>query len=85
MSLAIAGYRVLLMLTTKIEDRVINKLFCLKVAMLCILFSLSQAANAQTQNLPLLPDNDTILLTVFLKHDQSMIKIQRRDVLKETC
>lgn len=29
-----------------------------------------------------LPDNDTILLTVFLKHDQTMNNVQRRDVLQ---
>lgn len=29
----------------------------------------------------LLPRNDTILLTVFLKHDQSMNNVQRRELL----
>lgn len=32
----------------------------------------------------LLPRNDTILLTVFLKHDQSMNNVQRRELLDRT-
>lgn len=32
----------------------------------------------------LLPQKDTMLLTVFLKHDQSMNNVQRRELLKET-
>jgi len=37
---------------------------------------------AQEQG-PLLPEKDTMLLTVFLKHDQSMNNIQRRELLDE--
>lgn len=33
---------------------------------------------------PLLPDNENILLTVFLKHDQSMNNGQRGELLNET-
>jgi len=36
------------------------------------------------ESLPILPDNETILLTVFLKHDQSMNNVQRRELLDET-
>lgn len=36
---------------------------------------------AQEQG-PLLADKDTMLLTVFLKHDQSMNNIQRRSLLE---
>jgi hypothetical protein len=35
---------------------------------------------AQEQG-PLLPDKDTMLLTVFLKHDQSMNNVERRALL----
>jgi len=35
---------------------------------------------AQEQG-PLLPDQDTMLLTVFLKHDQSMNNVERRALL----
>lgn len=31
---------------------------------------------------PLLPDNETILLTVFLKHDQSMNNVERAKILE---
>lgn len=43
---------------------------------------LASAAHVQAaENLPLLADNDTMLVTVFLKHDQSMNNIQRRELL----
>ena len=45
--------------------------------------SVSIAQEAPTQG-PLLADNDTILLTVFLKHDQSMNNDQRRELLDNT-
>jgi len=32
----------------------------------------------------LLPDSDTMLLTVFLKHDQSMNNVERGELLKNT-
>ena len=38
---------------------------------------------AQEQG-PLLADKDTMLLTVFLKHDQSMNNIERRTLLDES-
>lgn len=42
-------------------------------------------ASASAQPDPaLLPRNDTILLTVFLKHDQSMNNVQRRELLDRT-
>jgi len=31
-----------------------------------------------------LPDNDTILLTVFLKHDQTMNNVERGELLRDT-
>ena len=40
-------------------------------------------ASAQTAQGPLLPDNDTMMLTVFLKHDQTMNNVQRAELLRE--
>ena len=42
------------------------------------------ASIAQERPLPLLPDKDTMLLTVFLKHDQSMNNIERAELIKAT-
>ena len=42
------------------------------------------ASNAQERPLPLLPDKDTMLLTVFLKHDQSMNNDERAELIKAT-
>ena len=39
------------------------------------------ASSAQDRQLPMLPDKDTMLLTVFLKHDQSMNNVERRELL----
>ena len=50
----------------------------------CGLLVTYQTTFSQAENLPLLPDNESILLTVFLKHDQSMNNVQRRDVLEES-
>jgi hypothetical protein len=44
---------------------------------------ISSIGGAQDQG-PLLPDKDTMLLTVFLKHDQSMNNIERRALLDES-
>jgi len=41
---------------------------------------ISSIGGAQEQG-PLLPDKDTMLLTVFLKHDQSMNNVERRALL----
>ena len=41
------------------------------------------AAHAQTAGGPLLPDGDTMMLTVFLKHDQSMNNVQRAELLQD--
>ena len=38
---------------------------------------ISSIGGAQDQG-PLLPDKDTMLLTVFLKHDQTMNNVERR-------
>ena len=32
----------------------------------------------------ILPDNDTILLTVFLKHDQTMNNVERAELVRQT-
>ena len=48
-----------------------------------LLFLISTVGGAQDQG-PLLPDKDTMLLTVFLKHDQSMNNIERRALLDES-
>jgi hypothetical protein len=46
----------------------------------CLLLLISTISGAQEQG-PLLPDKDAMLLTVFLKHDQSMNNIERRALL----
>ena len=38
---------------------------------------------AQTAGGPLLPDSDTMMLTVFLKHDQTMNNVQRAELLRD--
>jgi hypothetical protein len=50
------------------------------------LLLLASAVPAQEGNRtpPLLPDKEAFLLTVFLKHDQTMNNIQRRDLLKKS-
>ena len=40
-------------------------------------------AFAQTTQGPLLPDGDTMMLTVFLKHDQTMNNVQRAELLAD--
>ena len=52
------------------------------VAILSIIL-ISSISGAQEQG-PLLPDNDTMLLTVFLKHDQSMNNIERRELINKS-
>ena len=44
---------------------------------------ISSIANAQEQG-PLLADKDTMLLTVFLKHDQSMNNVERGVLLDKS-
>ena len=39
---------------------------------------------AQTAQGPLLQDNDTMMVTVFLKHDQTMNNDQRAELLRDT-
>jgi hypothetical protein len=50
---------------------------------IAVLFAFT-ASNAQDRPLPLLPDKDTMLLTVFLKHDQSMNNDERAELIKAT-
>lgn len=50
------------------------------LAAICLALLISIIGVAQEQG-PLLADKDTMLLTVFLKHDQSMNNIQRRALL----
>ena len=40
-------------------------------------------ASAQSTRGPLLPDGDTMMLTVFLKHDQTMNNVQRAELLRD--
>jgi hypothetical protein len=47
-------------------------------------FLVCSTSNAQDRPLPLLPDKDTMLLTVFLKHDQSMNNDERAELIKAT-
>lgn len=53
----------------------------LGIACLALLISIIGVAQEQG---PLLADKETMLLTVFLKHDQSMNNIQRRALLEES-
>ena len=53
------------------------------IAATFLLLLISLVGGAQDQG-PLLPDKDTMLLTVFLKHDQSMNNIERRALLDES-
>ena len=53
------------------------------ITMFAVLFAFT-ASNAQDRPLPLLPDKDTMLLTVFLKHDQSMNNDERAELIKAT-
>ncbi|MBX2849447.1 MAG: hypothetical protein KTR16_14070 [Acidiferrobacterales bacterium] len=55
---------------------------------LCGLIFSSNVVLAQQGGAPrapaILPDSDNMLLTVFLKHDQTMNNRQRRDILQES-
>ena len=51
--------------------------------MIAVLFAFT-ASNAQDRPLPLLPDKDTMMMTVFLKHDQTMNNIERAELIKAT-
>lgn len=52
---------------------------------LCMLnTSMSAIAQDIDANRMLLPDKDTMLLTVFLKHDQTMNNVQRGELLRNT-
>ncbi len=48
-----------------------------------VLLLLSELCGAQeaSEQRPLLAEKDTMLLTVFLKHDQSMNNVERRELL----
>ncbi len=52
------------------------------LAAFCLILVIGVNVNAQQQG-PLLPDKDIMLLTVFLKHDQSMNNVDRRVLLEE--
>lgn len=54
-----------------------------KIALTLLALFVGGTCIAQEQG-PLLPDKDTMLLTVFLKHDQSMNNVQRREILDKT-
>ena len=63
-----------------------NRLLKLKFV-ICPLAVLAVAAGvtfAQTAEGPLLQDNDTMMVTVFLKHDQTMNNVQRAELLRDT-
>ena len=47
-------------------------------------FLLLTSASVMAQQVPLLPDSDTMLLTVFLKHDQTMNNDERGELLDRT-
>lgn len=48
-----------------------------------VVFLLSSNVHSQGAT-SILPDSENILLTVFLKHDQSMNNVQRREVLSQS-
>ena len=60
-----------------------NRAIPLVTAVLMLLAS-TAAAQEANRALPLLPDNEAFLLTVFLKHDQTMNNVQRRQVLDDS-
>ena len=62
-----------------------NRLLKLKfvIGPLVVLVAAAGVASAQTADGPLLPDGDTMMLTVFLKHDQSMNNVQRAELLRD--
>ena len=62
-----------------------NRLVKLKFVVwpLVVLAVAAGATFAQTAQGPLLPDGDTMMLTVFLKHDQSMNNVQRAELLRD--
>ena len=55
----------------------------LSALLLLIAAQLSGAQSAEPEH-ALLPGNDSMLLTVFLKHDQTMNNVQRRELLDNT-
>ena len=57
-----------------------------RILVICPLMVLAAAAGvtfAQTAEGPLLPASDTMMLTVFLKHDQTMNNVQRAELLRD--
>jgi hypothetical protein len=70
-----------LVLAGNLEKEYVMKRTTFGVACLALLISVIGVAQEQG---PLLTDKDTMLLTVFLKHDQSMNNIQRRALLEES-
>ena len=60
-----------------------NRAIPLVTAVLMLLAS-TAAAQEANRALPLLPDNEAFLLTVFLKHDQTMNNVQRRQLLDDS-
>ena len=57
----------------------------IRTVLLCVVLSAAtSSAQEAAKSGPLLADNDTILLTVFLKHDQSMNNVERRELLDKT-
>ena len=63
-----------------------NRLVKLKFVVwpLVVLAVAAGATFAQTAQGPLLQDNDTMMVTVFLKHDQTMNNDQRAELLRDT-
>jgi hypothetical protein len=61
-------------------ERVMRRIFLSFV----VLLAMSGSVSLAQQQGPLLGDKDTMLLTVFLKHDQSMNNIQRRALIDES-
>jgi hypothetical protein len=61
-------------------ERVMRRIFLSFV----VLLAMSGSVSLAQQQGPLLGDKDTMLLTVFLKHDQSMNNVQRRALIDES-
>ena len=54
------------------------------LALLLITPAATTVAQDFDYNRFILPDNDTILLTVFLKHDQTMNNVERAELVRQT-
>ena len=83
--MALIGIRPRLHLDKKTEDLYMSGLSSRNFVIRTLAASVVAVgvAFAQTAQGPLLPDDDTMMLTVFLKHDQTMNNVQRGELLRD--